>query len=370
MQTRMCTLHFGPAHPAAHGVLRCVMYIRGEWIVGVVMTVGLLHRATEYLLEDRSVWNNVAYMDRLDYVSMLCMEYCFVACCEAMLTIRVTTASSILRIVGAEQARVQNHLLNIACHAGDIGCVTALLYLFEDRELLYDCMSMWTGARMHVCLFVLGGLRCIPSVRMLLSLLDVMTSISIRHALLLNVILCNRVFISRCMLVGVIAALEFIGSGPMLRACGVSWDSRLQDTSYAYTSLAIPVGSTGCSYDRMLVRLMELATSTAVVAMCISASIALSVMLTHGSVSLHSILHGFQQDKSDSLIFGLSCYEAPKGELCVCILEQSAVVWRTYIRPADLLHLLCMQHLTLGLALSDAVMILGTVDVVFGAVDL
>lgn len=163
MKMGSAILHFGPAHPAAHGVLRCILMMRGEYVVGCILTLGLLHRGTEKLMEMRHVSSSVAYMDRMDYVSMLANEVSYVETVEHLMSVDVCYVHHLMRMLLVEVSRIENHLLNIACHAGDLGCLLALLWLFEDRESIYDVLSMSSGARMHASSIIPGGIRGVPS---------------------------------------------------------------------------------------------------------------------------------------------------------------------------------------------------------------
>lgn len=217
-------LHFGPAHPAAHGVLRCILLMQGEYILSTVLTLGLLHRGTEKLMEMRHTSGGVAYMDRLDYVSMLSNELCYAETLEALLEVEVSYAHHLVRVLLAELARIENHLLNIACHAGDLGCLLALLWLFEDRESMYDVLAISSGARMHASSIVPGGLRGSPSLSAMRELVAILHTMSMRMDLLVHSVVTHRIWALRLHGVGVLH--ESTGhlpcSGVLLRSTGVA----------------------------------------------------------------------------------------------------------------------------------------------------
>lgn len=142
-------LLFGPAHPSAHGVMRCLLLLSGDWCLKSTLTSGLLHRSTEVLAESRQLINVQAFFDRLDYVSMLSNEHAFILCLESQWVLSTSLSTSLLRVTLLELTRVLNHLLAIGCHAGDLGATNAILFLFEDRELLYSITCIGGGGRLH-----------------------------------------------------------------------------------------------------------------------------------------------------------------------------------------------------------------------------
>jgi len=166
--------------------------MRGEHVVGSVLTLGLLHRGTEKLMEMRHVTTNIGYMDRLDYVSMLSNECAYIECVETLLEVEVCYAHQLHRQLIVEVSRVENHLLNVACHAGDLGCLLALLWLFEDRESLYDILGNATGARMHASSIIPGGVRGVYSLTMMRELTDTLCAMASRMDLLVASVACHR----------------------------------------------------------------------------------------------------------------------------------------------------------------------------------
>jgi len=193
MRSGTTTLHFGPAHPAAHGVLRMVLVLRGEWVVGSVLTLGLLHRGTEKLLETRHTTTSIGYLDRMDYVSMLSNELGYVECLEGLLVVDVAYTYQLHRIVLTEVTRIENHLLNVACHAGDLGCLLSLLWLFEDREALYDVLCLSSGTRMHASTMIPGGMRGVHTSHWYNEMVDIICGTCSRMDILSSMLLSHRV---------------------------------------------------------------------------------------------------------------------------------------------------------------------------------
>lgn len=142
-------LLFGPAHPSAHGVMRCMLLLSGDWCLKATLSSGLLHRSTEALAESRQLSNVSSFVERLDYVSMLSNEHGYVLCLESSWVLSSSLSTSLLRVTLLELTRVLNHLLAISCHAGDLGATYAILFLFEDRELLYSITCIGGGGRLH-----------------------------------------------------------------------------------------------------------------------------------------------------------------------------------------------------------------------------
>ena len=156
-EIRNYTLNFGPQHPAAHGVLRLVLELDGEVIVRADPHIGLLHRATEKLAEQRTYLQSLPYMDRLDYVSMMSNEHAYVLAIEKMLGLSVPVRAQYIRVMFDEITRILNHLLWLGAHALDVGAMTVFLYAFREREDLFDCYEAVSGARMHAAYYRPGG---------------------------------------------------------------------------------------------------------------------------------------------------------------------------------------------------------------------
>ncbi|MBI2786516.1 MAG: NADH-quinone oxidoreductase subunit D, partial [Legionella longbeachae] len=293
------TLNFGPQHPAAHGVLRLVLELEGETIVRADPHIGLLHRATEKLVETKPYIQSIGYMDRLDYVSMMCNEHAYVRAIEKFLNVEIPLRAQYIRTMFDEVTRVLNHLLWLGAVALDIGAMTVFLYCFREREDLFDCYEAVSGARMHATYYRPGGVaRDLPDTMPQYkasrwhsdreveklnadrhgSLLDFLWAFTERFPRCVDeyetLLTDNRIWKQRTVDIGVVSpedALQWGFTGPMLRGSGVAWDLRKKQSYAAYdrVDFDIPVGKTGDCYDRYLVRVEELRQSNRIIRQCI-----------------------------------------------------------------------------------------------------
>ena len=289
------TINFGPQHPAAHGVLRLVLEMDCETIQKADPHVGLLHRATEKLAESKPFNQSIGYMDRLDYVSMMCNEHGYVLAIEKLLGIEAPIRAQYIRVMFDEITRVMNHLMWLGTHGLDVGAMTMFLYCFREREDLMDCYEAVSGTRMHATYYRPGGVyRDIPEAMpkyqysKFRSKKDVDRLNSTRDGSILNFIEAftdkfpscvdeyetlltdNRIWKQRTVNIGVVSAeraMQLGFSGPMLRGSGVEWDLRKKQPYEVYdrVDFDIPVGANGDCYDRYLVRVEEMRQSNRII---------------------------------------------------------------------------------------------------------
>ena len=287
-EIRNYTMNFGPQHPAAHGVLRLVLELDGEVIVRADPHIGLLHRGTEKLAENRTYLQSIPYMDRLDYVSMMSNEHAYVMAIEKMMGIEVPIRAQYIRVMFDEITRVLNHLLWLGAHALDVGAMTVFLYAFREREDLFDCYEAVSGARMHAAYYRPGGvyrdlpnqmpqydvspLRNAKTVKKqnenrqgsLLDFIDDFTQRFPKYVDEYETLLTdNRIWKQRTVGIGVVSperALALGMTGPMLRGSGIAWDIRKTQPYEVYADMDfdVPVGVNGDCYDRYLIRMEEL----------------------------------------------------------------------------------------------------------------
>ena len=299
-EIRNYTMNFGPQHPAAHGVLRLVLELEGEVIRRADPHIGLLHRGTEKLAESKPYNHSIGYMDRLDYISMMCNEHGYVLAIEKLLDVEVPIRARYIRVMFDEITRILNHLLWLGTHALDVGAMTVFLYCFREREDLFDCYEAVSGARMHATYYRPGGVyRDLPDSMPryggspLRSEKDVARMNEAREGSLLDFIgafierfpTCvdqyetlltdNRIWKQRTVGIGVVSperALQLGFSGPMLRGSGVEWDLRRKQSYEVYDQLDfdIPIGVNGDCYDRYLVRIEEMRQSNEIIRQCVS----------------------------------------------------------------------------------------------------
>lgn len=409
------TLNFGPQHPAAHGVLRLVLELEGETIVRSDPHIGLLHRATEKLAETKPYIQNIGYMDRLDYVSMMCNEHAYVRAIERLLGVEAPIRAQYIRTLFDEVTRVLNHLLWLGAIALDIGAMTVFLYCFREREDLFDCYEAVSGARMHATYYRPGGVaRDLPDSMPKYkasrwhserevdklnenrngSLLDFLWDFTERFPKCVDeyetLLTDNRIWKQRTVDIGVVSpeeALQWGYTGPMLRASGVAWDLRKKQSYAAYDQVEfdVPVGKTGDCYDRYLVRVAELRQSNRIIRQCIEwlRKHPGPVRLDDHKITpprrvemkqdMEALIHHFKLfTEGFCLPQGevYSAVEAPKGEFGIYMVSDGAnKPYRMKIRAPGFAHLSSFDEMVKGHMLADGVAILASQDIVFGEID-
>jgi NADH-quinone oxidoreductase subunit D len=408
-------MNFGPQHPAAHGVLRVVMELDGEVIDRVDPHIGLLHRATEKLAESKPYNQNIGYMDRLDYVSMMCNEHAYVLAIEKLLGIEPPIRAQYIRVMFDELTRIMNHLLWLGAHALDVGAMTVFLYAFREREDLMDCYEAASGARMHATYYRPGGVyRDLPdtmpkyqpskwhdekntahrNVDREGSLLDFIDAFTRRFPGLVDeyetLLTDNRIWKQRTVDIGVVPPERAIAlgfTGPMLRGSGVEWDLRKKQPYEVYDRMDfdIPVGSTGDCYDRYLVRIEEMRQSNHIVRQCIEwlQSNPGPVMLDNQKFvppereemkrDMEALIHHFKLFTEGYCVPEGQVYaavEAPKGEFGIYLISDGAnKPYRMKIRAPGFPHLASLNEMSRGHMIADMVAIIGSQDIVFGEID-
>ena len=409
------TLNFGPQHPAAHGVLRLVLEMDGEIIERADPHIGLLHRATEKLAESKPYSQSIGYMDRLDYVSMMCNEHGYVLAIEKLLGAEPPLRAQYIRVLFDEVTRIMNHLMWLGAHGLDIGAMTVFLYCFREREDLMDCYEAVSGTRMHATYYRPGGVyRDLPermpqhlaapgrSNRRLDrlnaerqgSLLDFLEAFTERFPHRVDeyetLLTENRIWKQRTVGIGVVSperAVELGFSGPMLRGSGVEWDLRKKQPYEVYDRMEfdIPVGVNGDCYDRYLVRIEEMRQSNRIVRQCVEWLRANPgpVMLEDRKLTaptreemkedMEALIHHFKLFTEGYCVPRGEAYAAvehPKGEFGVYLVSDGAnKPYRLKVRAPGFVHLSAMNELIRGHMLADVVAIIGTLDIVFGEVD-
>ena len=382
------TINFGPQHPAAHGVLRMVLEMDGEVIERVDPHIGLLHRGTEKLIEDKTYLQAIPYFDRLDYVSPMCQEHAFALAVEKLLKIKPPVRASYIRVLFSEITRIINHLLALPAMAMDVGAMTPFLWSFEQRELLMEFYEKVSGARLHAAYFRPGGVyRDMPN-----GLLNDIKEWAIKFPKFIkdleNLLSDNRIFKQRTVDIGIVSAedaVDFGFTGPMLRASGVKWDLRKEEPYEIYDKLdfEIPVGKKGDCYDRYFVRVEEMKESLKIIHQCINNIPKGHVMIQNNKItppkrklmktSMESLIHhfklyteGYKVPKGETY----TSVEAPKGEFGVYLVSDgSNKPYKCKIRAPGFAHLQAMDFCSKGHMLADVVAILGSMDIVFGEID-
>ncbi|OGI69381.1 MAG: NADH dehydrogenase [Candidatus Muproteobacteria bacterium RBG_16_60_9] len=414
-EIRNYTMNFGPQHPAAHGVLRLVMELDGEVIQRIDPHIGLLHRATEKLAESKPYNQSIGYMDRLDYVSMMCNEHAYVRAIERLAGIEAPIRAQYIRTMFDEITRVLNHLLWLGTHALDIGAMTVFLYCFREREDLFDCYEAVSGARMHATYYRPGGVyRDLPDsmpkyqpskwhdqkdVARLNSnregsLLDFIWDFTERFPGYVDeyetLLTDNRIWKQRTVGIGVVSperALALGFTGAMLRGSGVEWDLRKKQpyAMYDRVDFDIPVGLNGDCYDRYLVRIEEMRQSNRIIRQCVEwlRRNAGPVMVDNRKIApprreemkadMESLIHHFKLFTEGYCLPAGEVYaavEAPKGEFGIYMVSDGAnKPYRVKIRAPGFAHLSSLDEMCRGHMIADLVAVIGTQDIVFGEVD-
>ena len=414
-EIRNYTMNFGPQHPAAHGVLRLVLELDGEVIQRADPHIGLLHRATEKLAEHKTYLQALPYMDRLDYVSMMCNEHAYCLAIEKLLGVAVPERAQYIRVMFDEITRILNHLLWLGAHGLDIGAMTVFLYCFREREDLMDVYEAVSGARLHAAYYRPGGVyrdlpqrmpRFEPSSRRSEadlkrlnanrqgSVLDFIEDFTRRFPALVDeyetLLTDNRIWKQRTVGIGVVTperakALGF--TGPMLRGSGVEWDLRKKQPYEVYERMQfdIPVGVNGDCYDRYLVRVEEMRQSNRIVQQCIAwlrANPGPVIADSHKVAppsrvdmksNMEELIHHFKLFTEGMHLPPGEAYagiEHPKGEFGIYLVSDGAnKPYRLKIRAPGFAHLAAMDEIARGHMIADAVAIIGTMDIVFGEID-
>ncbi len=414
-EIRNYTLNFVHQHPAAHGVLRLVLELDGEVIQRADPHIGLLHRATEKLAEEKTFIQSLPYMDRLDYVSMMCNEHAYVMAIEKLVGVEVPLRAQYIRVMFDEVTRILNHRLWLGAHGLDIGAMTVFLYCFREREDLMDCYEAVSGARMHAAYYRPGGVyRDLPdrmpnyeaqhtrNARALGemnanrqgSLLDFIEDFTRRFPKCVDdyetLLTENRIWKQRTVGIGVVSperALALGFSGPMLRGSGIEWDLRKKQPYEVYDQLDfdIPVGVNGDCYDRYLVRIEEMRQSNRLVQQCIAwlrANPGPVITANHKVAppsrvemkqNMEELIHHFKLFTEGMHVPEGEAYaavEAPKGEFGIYLVSDGAnKPYRLKIRAPGFPHLAALDEMARGHMIADAVAIIGTQDIVFGEID-
>ena len=414
-EIRNYTMNFGPQHPAAHGVLRLVLELDGEVIERADPHIGLLHRGTEKLAENRTFLQALPYMDRLDYVSMMSNEHAYVMAVEKLLNLPVPLRAQYIRVMFDEITRILNHLLWLGAHALDIGAMTVFLYAFREREDLMDCYEAVSGARLHAAYYRPGGVyRDLPDTMpkyapskihgpavtremntnrqgSLLDFIDDFTRRFVGYVDDYETLLTdNRIWKQRTVGIGVVSperAMALGFTGPMLRGSGIAWDLRKKQPYEVYDKLEfdIPIGSSGDCYDRYLVRIEEMRQSNRIIKQCVEwlKNNPGPVITDNRKVAppsrlemkqdMEALIHHFKLFTEGMHVPEGEAYAAvehPKGEFGIYLVSDGAnKPYRMKIRAPGYAHLAALDEMVRGHMIADVVAIIGTQDIVFGEID-
>ena len=387
-ETKTLNLNFGPQHPAAHGVLRLILELDGEVVEKADPHIGLLHRGTEKLIENKTYIQAIPYFDRLDYVAPMNQEHAFALAIEKILKIEVPIRAQYIRVIFCEIGRILSHILNVTTHALDVGALTPSLWGFEERETLMTFYERVSGSRLHANYFRPGGVhQDMPRgleediAKFCNSFPKVIDDIE-------TLLTDNRIFKQRNVDIGVVSkedALEYSFSGVMMRGSGIPWDLRKSQPYECYDQLdfKIPIGKNGDCYDRYLCRIDEMRESVKIINQCLVNIPKGPIKTLDGKISfppkkeikqsMEALIHhfklfteGFHVEKDEIY----SAVEAPKGEFGVYLISDgSNIPYKCKIRAPGFSHLQAMDYLIKGHMLADVPAVLASLDLVFGEID-
>jgi NADH-quinone oxidoreductase subunit D len=336
-------INFGPQHPATHGVLRVKMKLDGEKIMEAKPIIGYLHRGTEKLFETMDFPQCLPHTDRMDYVAAATNNQGFCVAMEKLLGITIPPRAAYIRMMLAELQRLASHLVWLATHAVDIGAITPFFYTFRERDAILDLFEEYCGARLTLNTMKIGGVPWeLPDgwVDRCSELVDGFNA----H------------------IVSADEAIEWGLTGPPLRGSGVKWDIRkiFPYDRYDEIDFEIPIGETGDTYDRYLVRIEEMRQSVRIIRQCLD-------RLPDGPhmAKVPKVL----RVKEAGMVYG--SVEAPKGELGYFIVagEKSTAPYRCRVRPPSFVNLQALPMMVEGHLVADLVAVIGTLDIVLGEID-
>jgi NADH-quinone oxidoreductase subunit D len=382
------TINFGPQHPAAHGVLRLVLEMDGEVITRADPHIGLLHRGTEKLIEYKTYLQAVPYFDRLDYVSPMCQEHAYALAVEKLLGCNIPRRAQFIRVMFSEITRLLNHIMAITTQALDVGAMTPLLWMFEEREKMMGFYEKVSGSRMHSAYIRPGGVHQDLPRGLLEEIANFIKQFPQKISAMENLLTENRIFKQRLVDIGVVSkqqALDWGFSGPMIRGSGIAWDLRKSQPYEIYGELDfdVPIGKNGDSYDRYLIRVQEMYESIKIIEQCIAKIPEGEVVTDDKRVappkradmknSMESLINHFKLYTEGyhvpaGEVYG--CVEAPKGEFGVYLISDgSNKPHRCRVRAPGFAHLQGLEFMVKGNLLADVVTVISTQDIVFGEVD-
>jgi len=387
-KTKNFTMNFGPQHPAAHGVLRLLLELNGEVVERADPHIGLLHRGTEKLIEQKTFLQALPYFDRLDYVSTMAQEHAYSLAIESLLNCNIPIRAQYIRVLYSELTRLLNHLMAVTSHALDVGALTPFLWAFEEREKLMEFYERVCGARLHAAYIRPGGVALDLPIGLLEDISDFIHQFGQRILEIDELLTNNRIWKQRLVDVGVVSAdkaLEYGFSGPMLRGSGFAWDLRatVGYESYDKLQFKIPYGLNGDCFDRYCIRMEEMRQSIFLIEQSINQMPEGYVKVDDKKITspsralmkfnMESLIHhfklyseGFIVPEGDTFI----SIEAPKGEFNVYLKSDGTNrPYRCHIKAPGFLHLQALDMMASGHLIADVVTIIGTQDIVFGEVD-
>ncbi len=359
-------INMGPQHPSTHGVFRMVLVISGEKVVDVTPHIGYMHRGGEKLMEAMDYRQGIGYADRTEYLAQFSAELGYVMAVERLMDIEVPERAEYIRVILTELNRLSSHFMFAGAFGIDSGLFgTSFTYAFREREYLQDLFEEVSGDRLMYAYFRVGGLAWEVTDNFVSRVHEVLKSSAQGIRDLDDLMTKNEIFMARCQNVGNFSAEKAIAyglSGPMLRASGVNWDLRKDEPYSIYDrfNFSVPVGNYGDVYDRYLVRMEEMKQSISIVEQ------ALEQMPSEGPIVPEKMPRRLRTPPGEVY----SRVESPRGEWGVYLVSKGGdKPYRLKMRSPSFCNLSGLRDMTIGQYLADAVMILGSMDIVLCDVD-
>jgi len=356
-------LNMGPQHPSTHGVLRVILKLDGEKVLGTDCVIGYLHRGVEKIAENRTYVQFNPYVDRMDYVAAVSNGLGYCEAVEKLLGVEAPERARYIRVILTELNRLASHQVWLGTHALDIGALTPLFYCFRDREEILKIFEKYCGARLTTHAFRIGGCQYEVYEGFQKEVLDYCDFVLPKIDEYEELLTTNRIWVERTKGVGVLSGAECIelgATGPVLRGSGVKWDLRKAQPYAAYSKFEfdIPIGKNGDTYDRYLVRIEEMRQSVRILRQAASS-------IPEGPITakVPKVLRPPAGEIYHSI-------EAPKGELGYFIVSDgSTQPYRVRVRPPSFVNLQALDKMVRGWLVADVVAVIGTLDIVLGEVD-
>ncbi len=357
-------LNIGPQHPSTHGVFRLRVAMDGERIVDMDMIVGYLHRSMEKLAEERTYTQNIPFTDRADYLAAMSGNLGLCLAAERLAGVEVPGRATVLRVIFAELQRIASHAMGNGTLVSDAGAwQTPLLYMFRERERILDLFEMTCGARLTTNYMRIGGVAFDPPPEFFPKLESLLDDLPARVDEYADLLVDNEIFLARTRGVGVISAADAINgslTGPQLRGSGVPWDLRKAEPYCGYDryDFEIPVGRQGDVYDRFMVRMEEVRQSTRIIRQALAA--------LPGGPHKTEVPLALRPEPGE--VYGR--VEGPRGEVGFYLVSDGGPApYRFHLRAPSLINLSLLKKLAVGASLPDAVVTLGSLDIVVGEID-
>ena len=365
VNNELVTVNFGPPHPSMHGVFRMRVTLDGETIVDIEPVFGYLHRGTEKLAEERTYVQIVTLTDRLDYVASMSNNLAYVSAVEKLCSIEVPKRAKYIRVIVAELQRIASHLMATGFLLQDLGAFgTPLMYCFREREKILDLFEILCGARITLSYMRPGGIFQDTPNEFWSELETFMDNIPGQINELESLITGNEIVLSRTRNIGVLSPEDVINgslSGPMLRASRVKWDLRKANPYEIYDELdfEIPIGATGDTFDRYLVRVKEMKESIKIINQCVK-------LIKPGPIRNEDVPLVIRAPENEAY----AAVEGPKGELGFYLVSDGGISpYRCKIRAPSFMNLTLLKEMAIGGKIGDLIVNFGSIDIVLGEVD-